>query len=363
MCPSTVLSSSCFSLPVTGRRPNDSLVSIAGVRTLQSGPRVLPSLSQENGDLEGSAASDPSTSATSEDPPVQSGVAGSAGRPDDNTTVQQGSGATNPATPARFDRDQPQPLPPSDRGGRDIPGDTSKEPLEEVSTGLVGGGDVVGAGAGSEGGYQWSGSVSWSDAAAAAAGTVSRAPDDGSGVAAAPQEEASSPDPPAVLHIRSSQASTPRPALPAAATSRATSVETPRVRVPNVPSHVSPIISDAEKFPVATSYYQNGGGVQTNLVNTGYTFPGRVYDSQTYGVPYDPYSPVYNREAVVQRALYAHSHAMAKMSGFPPPPGNDLSPVYDPFAYPGGNDLTMGDEFTPAGGAGNDHMCAWRWWR
>ncbi|XP_063840428.1 myocyte-specific enhancer factor 2D-like isoform X3 [Scylla paramamosain] len=39
---------------------------------------------------------------------------------------------------------------------------------------------------------------------------------------------------------------------------------------------------------------------------------------------------------------YTHSRVVAPMGGLSPPAHDDLSPVYDPFGYPEGHDLTMG---------------------
>ncbi|XP_071546169.1 beta-1,3-galactosyltransferase 5-like isoform X2 [Panulirus ornatus] len=72
-------------LLVSGRRSNESVVSVAGGRTLQSGPRVLPPLAQDTVQPELSLTSD---LLSSKEPP--SAAEGTSGRRNDNATLSQG---------------------------------------------------------------------------------------------------------------------------------------------------------------------------------------------------------------------------------------------------------------------------------
>ncbi|XP_071546161.1 uncharacterized protein [Panulirus ornatus] len=304
-------------LLVSGRRSNESVVSVAGGRTLQSGPRVLPPLAQDTVQPELSLTSDlPS----SKEPP--SAAEGTSGRRNDNATLSQGSGATYPFSPVRFDSES-----------RALLGDPSRDQLQEDPGVVVGG---------SEARYLGSGSASRGDV-----GTASTRPE-ASVAVPIPLEEVGSvplatPDSSTALLRRTAHISTPRPALRDTA-------GPPRGRVPMPPyvpeyGNVSPGWEGAAPPSHRTL-------PRYDHLNLAYTYQGReAYDHQPRGYAYNPYGASYSKERAVQRALYAHRNSLARMGGFPQV-GNDLSPVYDPFAYPGGRDLTMGKQLKPSGGPG-----------
>ncbi|XP_042205706.1 uncharacterized protein LOC121854958 isoform X1 [Homarus americanus] len=300
---------------LVGRRSNESVVSVVEGRKLQGGARVLPPLSPDTGD----ELSDQSDAATSEVPPAALSAAGT-GHNDDNTTVQQGSGATNPVSTVRFES-----------VSRALGGDTAGSLYGEDSGVVGGGGGLVGSG-GVEATYSASGTASRGDIA-----TLSRGPEVSVG-GLGPLEEASSA--PVASRVHSTALaipSTPRPAPPVAPD---TWIRPPGASAPHVPVHLSPPLPVSAVAP--PPYHRN------DLHNLGSTYQVRdPYIHSPYGSPYDPYGAAYREKAkAVERALSAHSHAMAQMGGFHPP-ANDLSPMYDSFAYPGGRDLTMGEELPP----------------
>ncbi|KAK8744597.1 hypothetical protein OTU49_000884, partial [Cherax quadricarinatus] len=299
-------------------RSNESVVSLAGVRTLQSGPRILPPLPQDASEPQAVVASE--TDATTViNSPTTSVVSG---HHIDNTTVIQGSGSSDAVSHIRFDS-MSQAL-----------GEDTSGALVEEDLGVLGDGSLVGAG-GVEATNLGSGSTRGFEASVAVPAALE----------AVSSASLAFPDPPTAL-LRRSPASTSRPAphaLPG------TSVIPHRTGIPRGPVRLPPPIPVSGAKSEGASYPYRHSNTRYDRRNLVYTYQGRdAYAHPPYGPPYDPYSAAFSRENAAQRALYTHSHAMAKMGGLSPSQ-NDLSPVYDSFAYPDGRDLTMGEEVPPPG--------------
>ncbi|XP_069193793.1 uncharacterized protein [Procambarus clarkii] len=272
---------------------------MAGGRTLQSGPRVLPPLPQDAADTD-AAASDASDATTAD-----SLAAASTSRHYENSSVGQGSGG-HVVTSTRFDSVSRAAL--EDSGGSSVALEESggsRAALEESGGSRTALEDSSG-----------------SRAALEQSGGSRAALEDSSGSRAAlaesnPETSPTSPDQPTAL-LRHLASDTPQvPPVPGAGVSRAP--------IPPVYGHHA----RRSGVPAYPQYRSTA------------SYRSLPYIRPVYRSPYDSYSNAPSREKAVK-----HAHSHAKMGGLPAPE-NDLSAVYDSFAYPDSRDLTMGEELPP----------------